>query len=190
MAVPVPTAQPEVPPAAWGGRSSRRLTTRRRRRRQAALGLHPLCSFLQFRSEVADVRAAGRHGIVVAARSALDHPGGDRRHDEAHHDHSAGHQEDRSHPSGRRDRHVIAVADGRHRAERPPDGRPERGDGRAGCGPLELQDDDFRWITDELMRIADASCKGRVVSVLEGGYSMEGLANGTAAHVRRLMAAA
>jgi acetoin utilization deacetylase AcuC-like enzyme len=55
---------------------------------------------------------------------------------------------------------------------------------------LELQDDDFRWITDELMQIADASCKGRVVSVLEGGYSMEGLASGTAAHVRRLMAAA
>jgi acetoin utilization deacetylase AcuC-like enzyme len=55
---------------------------------------------------------------------------------------------------------------------------------------LELQDDDFRWITDELMQIADASCSGRIVSVLEGGYSMEGLASGTAAHVKRLMGAA
>ncbi|MET0964344.1 MAG: histone deacetylase family protein [Noviherbaspirillum sp.] len=52
---------------------------------------------------------------------------------------------------------------------------------------LELQDSDFRWITEELMQIADASCGGRVVSVLEGGYSMEGLASGTAAHVRALM---
>jgi acetoin utilization deacetylase AcuC-like enzyme len=52
---------------------------------------------------------------------------------------------------------------------------------------LNFQDDDFYWITRELMRIADETCNGRIVSILEGGYSMEGLATGTAAHVRALM---
>ena len=54
---------------------------------------------------------------------------------------------------------------------------------------LNLQDDDFYWITGELMRIADATCDGRIVSILEGGYSMDGLATGSAAHVRALMGA-
>jgi acetoin utilization deacetylase AcuC-like enzyme len=37
------------------------------------------------------------------------------------------------------------------------------------------------------MAVADETAQGRVVSVLEGGYSLEGLASGTAAHVRALM---
>jgi acetoin utilization deacetylase AcuC-like enzyme len=52
---------------------------------------------------------------------------------------------------------------------------------------LSLEDSDFAWITDKLVELADATCEGRIVSILEGGYSMEGLANGTAAHVRALM---
>lgn len=52
---------------------------------------------------------------------------------------------------------------------------------------LNLLDDDFHWITEELMRIADTACSGRIVSILEGGYSLDGLASGTAAHVRALM---
>lgn len=56
-------------------------------------------------------------------------------------------------------------------------------------GGLAFTDDDFFWITRELMAIAEASAGGRVISVLEGGYSLEGLASGTAAHVRALMAA-
>jgi len=52
---------------------------------------------------------------------------------------------------------------------------------------LRLDDDDFHWITRELVRIADETCEGRVVSILEGGYSMEGLSGGTRAHVRALM---
>ena len=55
-------------------------------------------------------------------------------------------------------------------------------------GGLAFTDDDFHWITRELMAVADASAKGRVVSTLEGGYSLEGLAGGSAAHVRALMA--
>jgi acetoin utilization deacetylase AcuC-like enzyme len=52
---------------------------------------------------------------------------------------------------------------------------------------LRLEDDDFYWITKELMAIADATAEGRIVSILEGGYSLDGLASGTAAHVRALM---
>lgn len=54
---------------------------------------------------------------------------------------------------------------------------------------LGLQDDDYRWITEELMKIADECCEGRVVSILEGGYSLEGLASATAIHVKTLMKA-
>ncbi len=54
-------------------------------------------------------------------------------------------------------------------------------------GGLRFTDDDFHWITVELMKIADESAQGRVVSILEGGYSLDALASGTAAHVRALM---
>jgi acetoin utilization deacetylase AcuC-like enzyme len=53
-------------------------------------------------------------------------------------------------------------------------------------GGLEFTDDDFHWITRELMDATAASSGGRVVSVLEGGYSLEGLASGCVAHVRAL----
>ncbi len=52
---------------------------------------------------------------------------------------------------------------------------------------LNLVDDDFYWITRELLQISESACQGRVVSILEGGYSLDGLATGTAAHVRALM---
>lgn len=54
-------------------------------------------------------------------------------------------------------------------------------------GGLNFTDEDYHWITRELMAIADESAQGRVVSVLEGGYSLEGLASGSAAHVLALM---
>jgi acetoin utilization deacetylase AcuC-like enzyme len=54
-------------------------------------------------------------------------------------------------------------------------------------GGLALTDDDFHWITRELMAVAGRSAGGKVVSTLEGGYSLDGLASGTAAHVRALM---
>jgi acetoin utilization deacetylase AcuC-like enzyme len=56
-------------------------------------------------------------------------------------------------------------------------------------GGLSLTDDDYHWITRELMAAVNSSAKGRVVSTLEGGYSLQGLAGGTAAHVRALMQA-
>lgn len=53
---------------------------------------------------------------------------------------------------------------------------------------LNLQDDDYSWITEKLMQIADETCQGRIVSILEGGYSLGGLASSTKAHVKALMA--
>lgn len=52
---------------------------------------------------------------------------------------------------------------------------------------LNLVEDDFAWATRKLMEIAEASAEGRIVSVLEGGYDLEGLANSAAAHVNALM---
>ena len=52
---------------------------------------------------------------------------------------------------------------------------------------LRLVDTDFGWVTRRLMEIADAKCGGRLVSVLEGGYDLEGLATSASAHVSALM---
>jgi acetoin utilization deacetylase AcuC-like enzyme len=52
---------------------------------------------------------------------------------------------------------------------------------------LNLEAEDYRWVTLKLMEIADASAKGRVVSVLEGGYDLTGLAESVDAHVTALM---
>lgn len=52
---------------------------------------------------------------------------------------------------------------------------------------LEVKTDDFAWLTRELMALADDCCEGRLVSVLEGGYDLEALADSAAAHVRELM---
>ncbi len=52
---------------------------------------------------------------------------------------------------------------------------------------LNLVEADFAWITAQLMDRADRYCGGRVVSVLEGGYDLEGLAQSVAAHVTTLM---
>jgi acetoin utilization deacetylase AcuC-like enzyme len=54
---------------------------------------------------------------------------------------------------------------------------------------LNLVETDFTWVTKKLMGIADASAQGRIVSVLEGGYDLEGLSRSVAAHVTALMGA-
>jgi acetoin utilization deacetylase AcuC-like enzyme len=52
---------------------------------------------------------------------------------------------------------------------------------------MELEVEDFAWVTGKLCDIADAYADGRVVSSLEGGYDLDALAASTAAHVRVLM---
>ena len=45
---------------------------------------------------------------------------------------------------------------------------------------------DYAWITGKLMDIADQKCSNRIVSLLEGGYNLEGLASGVTNHVTML----
>ena len=52
---------------------------------------------------------------------------------------------------------------------------------------LNLLEADFDWATRKLMEVAHMSAGGRVVSVLEGGYDLQGLAGSAAAHVAALM---
>lgn len=61
-------------------------------------------------------------------------------------------------------------------------------DGRMGdpLGGFALTDEDFAELTRIVMAIARAYACGRVVSVLEGGYELAGLAAAVAAHVRVL----
>ncbi|WP_336488591.1 histone deacetylase family protein [Methylobacterium nigriterrae] len=52
---------------------------------------------------------------------------------------------------------------------------------------LRLEAADFGWATRKLMDLADRHAGGRLISVLEGGYSLEGLARSVAEHVDALM---
>lgn len=52
---------------------------------------------------------------------------------------------------------------------------------------VSLTDGDFRWVTDELKLIADQYSEGRIVSVLEGGYSLGALGRSVVAHINGLI---
>lgn len=52
---------------------------------------------------------------------------------------------------------------------------------------IQLVERDFAWATEELMQVAGIRCGGRIVSLLEGGYDLQGLAFSVAAHVEALM---
>jgi acetoin utilization deacetylase AcuC-like enzyme len=54
---------------------------------------------------------------------------------------------------------------------------------------LRLQEPDFGWATEELMKVADRHAGGRLVSMLEGGYDLNALARSVAVHVTKLMGA-
>ena len=54
---------------------------------------------------------------------------------------------------------------------------------------LNLRGEDFGWVTQQLMDVADQSAGGRIVSVMEGGYDLQGLQESVAAHVTALMGA-
>ena len=63
-------------------------------------------------------------------------------------------------------------------------------DRRDPVGGLNWDVEDFEWATRELLSVAADCCHGRLVSVLEGGYSPRAVATAGAAHVRALMSAA
>jgi acetoin utilization deacetylase AcuC-like enzyme len=54
-------------------------------------------------------------------------------------------------------------------------------------GGLGLDQSDFAWATERLLELAAHCCDGRLISVLEGGYDIDGLTESTAAHVAALM---
>jgi len=54
---------------------------------------------------------------------------------------------------------------------------------------LELEEEDFGWVTARLAEAAGRHAQGRLISVLEGGYDLKALAGCAAAHVSALMKA-
>jgi acetoin utilization deacetylase AcuC-like enzyme len=53
-------------------------------------------------------------------------------------------------------------------------------------GGLDVETADYAWLTRNIVALADRHADGRVVSTLEGGYSLTALAEAGAAHVRAL----
>ena len=51
-----------------------------------------------------------------------------------------------------------------------------------------LQAQDYAWVTDEIVAIAERHARGRIVSMLEGGYDLEALRESSVAHVAALIA--
>ncbi|MCZ7940267.1 histone deacetylase family protein [Agrobacterium salinitolerans] len=52
---------------------------------------------------------------------------------------------------------------------------------------INLVGEDFDWATGRLLEMADKFASNRVVSLLEGGYDLEGLAESAAMHILRMM---
>jgi acetoin utilization deacetylase AcuC-like enzyme len=52
---------------------------------------------------------------------------------------------------------------------------------------IDLDESDFDWVTGKIMERADRFCGNRLVSILEGGYDLQGLTVSAAAHIKRLM---
>ncbi|AZY50846.1 histone deacetylase family protein [Bordetella avium] len=51
---------------------------------------------------------------------------------------------------------------------------------------MGLVESDYAWITDQLVAVADRYAQGRIVSTLEGGYSLSALGRSVVAHIRSL----
>lgn len=54
---------------------------------------------------------------------------------------------------------------------------------------LEVETDDFAWLSAQLCAVAEEFCAGRLVSTLEGGYDLTALADCARAHVGELLRA-
>jgi len=51
---------------------------------------------------------------------------------------------------------------------------------------LGLVEDDYAWMTEQLINVADETAQGRIVSFLEGGYDLGALGRSAEAHIRAL----
>ena len=54
-------------------------------------------------------------------------------------------------------------------------------------GQFRLTDQDFYDLTKFILDLADEYANGNVISILEGGYNLNGLAKASAAHVQALL---
>lgn len=54
-------------------------------------------------------------------------------------------------------------------------------------GGLKWDESDYHWVSERIGDVADRSARGRIVSVLEGGYDLPALGRSAAAHVRALL---
>jgi len=52
---------------------------------------------------------------------------------------------------------------------------------------INMTDADFRWVTEQIVALAQDSASGRMISVLEGGYELRSLARCVEMHIRVLM---
>jgi len=50
-----------------------------------------------------------------------------------------------------------------------------------------LDEEDFRWITTQIVQLSDTTSKGRIISTLEGGYHLPALARSAKAHIEELL---
>ena len=53
-------------------------------------------------------------------------------------------------------------------------------------GSINLETRSYTWMTQAMMELADQCCDGRIISILEGGYDMNALAESVTEHVRVL----
>ncbi len=56
-------------------------------------------------------------------------------------------------------------------------------------GQLEVEDPAYHSLTGEILDLAKDCAEGRVISIMEGGYDLKGLASASRAHVEALVAA-
>lgn len=55
-------------------------------------------------------------------------------------------------------------------------------------GQLRFTENDYEWVTRQLVDFAERRCHGRIVSCLEGGYNLSALGRSVVAHVKALAA--
>jgi len=53
---------------------------------------------------------------------------------------------------------------------------------------IRLGEDDFAWITERMVELAERHADGRIVSTLEGGYDPDALVRSVLAHLKALEA--
>lgn len=56
-----------------------------------------------------------------------------------------------------------------------------------GMSGVQLIDEDYTWVSEQIIALAERHCQGRVVSLLEGGYTLPALGRCAAEHIRVLL---